>query len=202
MIVIYISGHPLEKVREEIERQTNINSLNMKEILEEEENGEKSDYKDGQVVKYAGIISSIKKKYTKNNTIMEFVTVDDLYGSTEVIVFESCYQKAMNILLEDNVVLVTGRLSIRENSDISIIAMDITPLEKKEKSILTLDITSIDETTKVKLRGAIRFFSGERNNLPVEIIDGEERKKCGAIFSNKDTIKQFKEILGEERVKV
>ena len=202
MIGIYISGHPLEKVREEIERQTNINSLNMKEILEEEENGEKSDYKDGQIVKYAGIISSIKKKYTKNNTIMEFVTVDDLYGSTEVIVFESCYQKAMNILLEDNVVLVTGRLSIRENSNISIIAMDITPLKKKEKNILVLDITNTDEATKVKLRGTIRFFSGERNNLPVEIIDGEERKKCGAIFSNKDTIKQFKEILGEERVKV
>ena len=47
---------------------------------------------DGQFVKYAGIITSVKKKFTKTNKIMAFVTVEDLYGPTEVIVFENCYQ--------------------------------------------------------------------------------------------------------------
>jgi DNA polymerase-3 subunit alpha len=202
MLGIYISGHPLEKIKDEIKRQTNINSLKMQELLEQIENGETTSYKDGQTVKYAGIISSIKKKYTKNNTLMAFVTIEDLYGTSEVIVFESCYQKVANCLIEENIVLVTGRLSIREDSNISIIAFDITDLKKQEKVTLQLDITGIDEETKKKLRGAIRFFTGEKNNLPIEIKDGEQIMKSGAIFSNKDTIKQFKEILGEERVKI
>ena len=126
----------------------------------------------------------------------------DLYGTTEVIVFESCYQKAVNYLIEDNIVLVTGRLSIKEETNVTIVANDITELKKKERNILQLDITGIDEETKAKLRGAIRFFSGDRNNIPVQIIDGEDIKPCGGIFSNRDTIKQFKEILGEERVKI
>jgi DNA polymerase-3 subunit alpha len=133
---------------------------------------------------------------------MAFVTIEDLYGTSEVIVFESSYQKVANCLIEENIVLVTGRLSIREDSNISIIAFDITDLKKQEKVTLQLDITGIDEETKKKLRGAIRFFTGEKNNLPIEIKDGEQIMKSGAIFSNKDTIKQFKEILGEERVKI
>lgn len=202
MLGIYISGHPLEKLRQEIEKQTNINTIEIEEILEQIENGEDTNYKDGQTVKYAGIISSIKKKYTKNNTLMAFVTIEDLYGTTEVIVFESCYQKSANYLMVDNVVLVTGRLSIREDTNISIVANDITELTKRDTVTLKLDITGLDEETKEKLRGAIRFFTGERNNLPVQIIDGEEIKPCGGIFSNRNTIQQFKDILGEDRVEI
>ena len=202
MLGIYLTGHPLEKIRGEIQRQTNINTLQMREMIDQIENGEKTGFKDGDIVKYAGIITSIKKKFTKNNSIMEFVTVEDLYGSTEVIVFESCYQKAINYLLEDNVILVTGRISIKDDTNVTIVANDITELKKKEKTVLRLDITGIDEETKVKLRGAIRFFSGERNNLAVEIKDKEDIRPCGGIFLNRDTIQQFKEILGEERVKI
>ena len=202
MLGIYISGHPLEKLRQEIEKQTNINTIEIEELLEQIENGEDTNYKDGQTVKYAGIISNIKKKYTKNNTLMAFVTIEDLYGTTEVIVFESCYQKSANYLMVDNVVLVTGRLSIREDTNISIVANDITELTKRDTVTLKLDITGLDEETKEKLRGAIRFFTGERNNLPVQIIDGEEIKPCGGIFSNRNTIQQFKDILGEDRVKI
>ncbi len=202
MLGIYISGHPLEKLRQEIEKQTNINTMDMKEMLEQIENGESTSYKDGQIVKYAGIISSIKKKYTKNNTLMEFVTVEDLYGSTEIIVFENCYQKASNLLMVDNIILVTGRLSIRDDSDISIVASDISEIKKRDTKTLKLDITGIDEATKQKLRGALRFFSGDRNNLPVEIIEDEVVKPCAGIFSNRDTIRQFYDILGKERVKI
>ena len=133
---------------------------------------------------------------------MAFVTIEDLYGTTEVIVFESCYQKSANYLMVDNVVLVTGRLSIREDTNISIVANDITELTKRDTTILKLDITGLNEDTKEKLRGALRFFTGDRNNLPVQIIDGEVVKPCGGIFSNRNTIQQFKDILGEERVKI
>ena len=88
MLGIYISGHPLQKLREQIEKQTNINTMELRKIdnqmnsnmNEEGQVTEKLKYKDGQQIKYAGIITSIKKKYTKNNKIMAFVTIEDLYG--------------------------------------------------------------------------------------------------------------------------
>ena len=72
---------------------------------------------------------------------------------------------------------------------------------KKEKK-LVLDSRGIDEETKSKLRGAIRFFMGDRNNMKVEIIDEEGTKPCGAIFINQNTVEQFEEILGKDRVDI
>ena len=205
MLGIYISGHPLEKLKEEILRQSNIDTVKMKEAAENLNNGvaEKSlEYKDGQIVKYAGIITSIKKKYTKNNTLMAFITVEDLYGQAEIIVFENTYNKSSSSLIEENIVLVTGRLSLREDEEPKIVAISIEELKEKKEKKLVLDIRGVDEETKEKLRGAIRFFMGDRNNLKVEIIDEEGNKPCGAIFMIKDTREQFEEILGKERVQI
>ncbi len=202
MLGIYISGHPLEKLKTEILKQTNIDTMKMKEIMEASENGGRTEFKDGQIVKYAGIVTSVKKKYTKNNTVMAFVTIEDLYGPAEIIVFENCYLGAQDKLIEENIVLVTGRLSIREEEEPTIIASSIENLSEKKEKKLVLDIRGIDEETKEKLRGTLRFFMGDRNNIKVEIIDEEGTKPCGAIFMIKDTVEQFKEILGEERVSV
>ena len=141
MLGIYISGHPLEKIREQIIATTNISSLQMREIDEmnstvsqNEENTEirvkeSTKFEDGQQVKIAGIITSVKKKYTKNNKIMAFVTIEDLYGSAEIIVFEPTYMKAQDILVEENIVIINGRLSIREDDATKIVANDIKNFE-------------------------------------------------------------------------
>ena len=212
MLGIYISGHPLAKLQEKIKANTNINTLQMISMKEE-----KDFSKDGKPVKYAGIITSVKKKYTKNNTIMAFVTVEDLYGSTEIIVFDSCYNRSSGVLLEDNIVLVDGRLSIREEDDVKIVANSITDFETVAKQaqetetvmkqeqrpkVLILDIQNASEEQKSRLRGAIRFFMGDRNNIAVKVQDKEGLKPCGAIYLNEEILKEFKEILGEENVKI
>ncbi len=194
MLGIYLSGHPLEKLKNEILNQTNINTMKMKGLMEEV-NEARLEYKDGQIVKYAGIVTSVKKKFTKKNTIMAFVTIEDLYGQAEIIAFENVYLSAQDKLMEENIVLVTGRLSIREEEAPTIIAMSIDDLAEKKEKKLELDIRGIEEETKAKLRGAIRFFMGDRNNIKVEIIDEEGTKPCGAIFLLGDTVEQFKEIL-------
>ena len=81
-------------------------------------------------------------------------------------------------------------------------AISIEELKERKEKKLVLDIRGVDEETKEKLRGAIRFFMGDRNNLKVEIIDEEGNKPCGAIFMIKDTREQFEEILGKERVQI
>ena len=203
MIGIYISGHPLEKFKDAIQRQTNINSIQIKDL--NVENAGK--FKDGQNVKYAGTITSVKKKYTKRNTIMAFVTVEDLYGSAEIVVFDSVFSRCDNILVEENIVLVEGRLSIKEDEDARIIVQNIKEFSEENnagdhvrKNTVLIDITELNENQKERLKGAIRFFSGDRVNMKISVLDKAQEKPCGAIYLTEAILEQFKEIVGEENV--
>lgn len=149
MLGIYISGHPLEKIKSQIELQTTINTYQMKKINSDIEETGMSEFEDNQFVKYAGIVTSVKKKYTKTNKLMAFITVEDMYGPTEVIVFENCYQNCANILVEDSIILVEGRLSVREDEDTKIVARDIKEFGIQKKKILSINITELDEESKI-----------------------------------------------------
>ena len=209
MLGIYVSGHPLEKIRNQIIATTNISSAQMKEIdeinsiSEDEENSdirvkERNRFVDGQEVKIAGIITSVKKKYTKNNKIMAFITLEDLYGSAEIIVFEPTYLKAQNILVEENIVIIDGRLSVREDDATKIVAREIRNFGENKPKMLILNITNTSEEQKAKLRGAIKFFNGEQNNISVAIKIGEDLKSCGAIYLTDEILKVFEDIIGKE----
>ena len=65
-----------------------------------------------------------------------------------------------------------------------------------------LDITNTNDEQKERLRGAIRFFSGEKNNIPIQIINGVKKDMAGGIFMNNGTLEEFKEIVGEDNAKV
>ena len=205
MLGIYISGHPLEKMREQIMHSTNINSLDLSKIAEQadttniEENTQqiqnaKPKFVDGQKVKYAGIITSIKKKYTKNNKIMAFITIEDLYGTAEIIAFENAVVNAGKSLIEENIVVVDGRLSIRDDQEPTIIANEIKDLGEEKPNVITFDITNYTEEQKEKLRCAIKYFSGDRNNMNVQVKIGEDIKPCGAIYYNDEVKKIFDRI--------
>ena len=205
MLGIYISGHPLEKMREQIMHSTNINSLDLSKIAEQadttniEENTQqiqnaKPKFVDGQKVKYAGIITSIKKKYTRNNKIMAFITIEDLYGTAEIIAFENAVVNAGKSLIEENIVVVDGRLSIRDDQEPTIIANEIKDLGEEKPNVITFDITNYTEEQKEKLRCAIKYFSGDRNNMNVQVKIGEDIKPCGAIYYNDEVKKIFDRI--------
>mgnify|MGYP004458615381 FL=1 len=207
MIGFYISGHPLEKYREQIEKTSNINSIQ----LSGEDLEQGMELKDGQFVKYIGIVTSIKKKYTKNNTIMAFVTIEDLYGTAEIIVFDSVYSKASNILIEDSIVLVEGRISIREDEASTIVARDIKlfntesttkPEINNQRKKLIINIVNLDDETRNRLKGAIKFFSGDRANILLNIEDNEGIKPCAGIFITDKILNEFKEIVGNENVTI
>ena len=212
MLGIYISGHPLEKLREQIEKQTNINTIELRNLDEQMSSNlnqpemellkqnAKPKYHDGQNIKYAGIITSIKKKYTKNNKIMAFVTIEDLYGTAEIIVFENAYIKSGKSLVEENIVMVDGRLSIREDDTTTIIANEIKDFGEQKQNILILDITNSDEKEKDKLRGAIKYFNGDKNNINVFVKINDEEKSCGQIYLTDNILEIFKNIIGNTNV--
>ena len=203
MLGLYISGHPLEPLKQEIEEQTNINTLKMLEIKEQMENLEQDvEYKDEQFVKYAGIITKVKKKYTKKNTIMAFVTIEDLYGECEIIVFDNCYNRYSNYLIEDNLVLVDGKLSIREDDDIKIVASSIRTLKKQMKKILWVNVTNLTIEERKKLKGALRFFSGDRVNISMVIEQNGEQKPAGSIYLTEEILENLQEIAQKENIKI
>ena len=198
-----------------------IDEQNSSEENEENKVQEILKYEDGQEVRIAGIITSVKKKYTKNNKIMAFVTIEDLNGSVEIIIFEPTFLKYQDKLLEENIIMIKGRLSIREDDNTKIVAQEIrnfgekfsensNKYENKKQNVqnteiqkpkhLVIDITNMEETEKAKLRGAIRFFNGERNNIPVAVKTGDEIKPCGAIHLTEEILKEFEEIAGKQNV--
>ena len=152
---------------------------------------------------------------------MAFVTLEDLYGNMEVIAFENAYMAAGASLMEENIVLVEGRLSIREEDEnITIIASKIvqfgvtlgtfpndasvpfvTSENNTKRKILEINITNLTEEQKNKLRGALKFFSGDKNNTPVQIINGENKMPAGGIFLNRNTLDEIQYIVGSENCK-
>lgn len=215
MLGIFLSGHPLDKYREMIEKQTNITTVDMNKINEDiAEFGESKEYKDGQNVKYAGVITKINKKFTRNNTTMAFLRVEDFFGSAEIIVFDSVFSKNIDIILEDNVIIIDGRISLREEEPVKIVASSITEFSENrvhtnEQGVklnkiktLNIDITNLTEDEKNRLRGTIKFFSGDKSNARIEITDNGEIKPCGTIYLTDEIIKAFEDIVTKSNIKL
>ena len=79
-----------------------------------------------------------------------------------------------------------------------IVAREIKNFGESKPKMLILNITNTTEEQKAKLRGAIKFFTGELNNISVAIKIGEDVKSCGAIYLTEDILKVFEEIVGKE----
>ncbi len=139
MLGLYVSGHPLKEFEEEILEQATINSsdFNAAGIEESDDSMSGSDSKniiDGVLVTVGGIITEIKAKTTKSNNLMAFVTLEDLYGSMEVIVFPAVLKRHKELLVNENAVFIDGRISIKEEEQPKIICDSVRMIQKKENT--------------------------------------------------------------------
>ena len=110
---IYLSGHPLEEYEEKWRK--NISAVTADFMLDEETNAVK--IKDNQSVVIGGIITEKTIKYTKQNKAMAFITVEDLFGTVEVIIFPRDYEKYSRYLNEDEKVFVAGHANVEEDKN-------------------------------------------------------------------------------------
>ena len=129
MLGIYVSGHPLDKIYRHLAKIVTINGKDKRDIINAEGSEATTKFKDGQKVRYAGIISKITKKYTKNKKILTFLEVEDIYDTIEIMVFEQVYEKSLQDIQEGNIVGVVGRLNIKDNNPPIIVADNITKVE-------------------------------------------------------------------------
>jgi len=112
MLGLYVSDHPLLGIRESLVNQTEYSTIELKE------------QKDGTVAWIGGIITKITKLTTKKGDIMLFLNLEDLDGSVEVIVFPATYEKYKDLVAEDKIVLVKGRLDVKED-ELKVISLEI-----------------------------------------------------------------------------
>lgn len=110
---IYLSGHPLEEYEEKWRK--NISAVTT-DFLLDEESGEVK-LKDNQNVTIGGMITEKTIKYTKNNKTMAFLSVEDLFGTVEVIVFPQDYERYHALLNEDEKVFIRGHASVEEDKN-------------------------------------------------------------------------------------
>ncbi len=134
MLGLYISGHPLDEFADEIKSLVTVFSYDFE--LSDEGASNESRLIDDQFVRIAGIVTDIKSISTKNNKMMAFVNVEDLYGQMEVIVFPNVYEKYASFLTNDSQIIVEGRISVKEEEQPKILADKIRVLESRNKNNL------------------------------------------------------------------
>lgn len=202
---IYISGHPLEPYKSEIERVSTITTFDL--LNSGEEIGEEIDGPtDGTRIVLGGIIVEKKNKITKNNNMMAFITLEDLYGAIECIVFPTTFERFNNLLAEDKVVVVEGKISLSEVEEPKIIVERISELNQYNRGKLYLKISSNKElNTFYRIKDILKKYSG---NTPVYVYLEKENKIFMAdrdlwidMYDN-NVITELKNFLGEDSVKI
>lgn len=142
MLGLYISGHPLREYEDQLNKYVTVFSsdLNLNAGNGEEEMGinEVRGLTDGQIVVVGGIIAGKKTKMTKSNNIMAFVTLEDLHGSMELIVFPKILSQYSDLITEDNIVLVKGRISMKEEELPKVICEEISTLKKTDNNFYSI----------------------------------------------------------------
>ncbi|MBU5226402.1 DNA polymerase III subunit alpha [Clostridium senegalense] len=210
MTGIYLSGHPLDDYEKSLKMQTSHNisdllkSENLEDNIDIEEDTSKVSDNDRVIV--GGLISTVNRKITKNNTMMAFLTLEDLYGAIEVVVFPKTFERYRNLLNEDEVVLVKGRVAVREDEQNKILCEQIDPLVNISKDKIYV---LIEDKSKLKLatEEIKRKFLDLKGNTPVYLCTADDRKSYlldkGYWLENEyDSIKLLKDIFGENNVKV
>ncbi|MCH5264673.1 MAG: DNA polymerase III subunit alpha [Lachnospiraceae bacterium] len=128
---VYISGHPLEEYVSLLERNITRTTADFLPAEGEEE----PKVKDQERAVIGGMITAKTVKTTRTNNLMAFITIEDLYGTAEVIVFPKDYEKNRNVLEEDRKVFVQGRVTVEEDKPAKLICSRIIPFDEMDKEL-------------------------------------------------------------------
>ena len=124
---MYLSGHPLSEYKSELDRKTSINMKKINELKEDEKTYMK--LRDREVI-MGGMVIAKRIMTTKRNEIMAFITLEDLYGTIEVVVFPQTLKKFNILLNDDSIILIKGAISI-DDDEAKLIARDIKDINEE-----------------------------------------------------------------------
>ena len=200
---MYVSGHPLLEHADEIEEFTSVDfsdSLSLKK---------------NEVVTVGGMVTKITKKYDRRNRAMAFFEMDCFGGTVEVIAFSDCFEKYENLIEEDAVIFINGKMADDTNfSDLKVMADKIVSVENareyfSRKLIINLSSQNVSPEDIEDLYEFSRRFPGDCNLLfhlsnpnpalskPVTVLAHNIK-----ISTDKNFIKQLRDKYGKENIRV
>jgi len=203
---IYISGHPMDDYRKYL-RNTHVVPIGS--LMAEE-----STYQDDQIISVAGIIQNVKMKTTRNNSVMAYVTMEDDTASVEMLAFSNVLNQYSGYLRENSPVVVTGRLSLRDDKEPQIVINRARPIsdfesgdfqpepEKRSAPIqrgrLYLRLPSEGDSRYPKVRAILNMFPGDSTAIMYFADTGIRRgTRCDLRIN---MLEELKNVLGEGNV--
>ena len=197
---IYVSGHPLD----ELEDKWKSHITNISIDFNEPEEGEDPKVKDKSKVTVGGIINTLTKKFTKKGQQMAFITLEDLVGTVEVIVFPRQYEQYRTLMEEGQIIFVSGEAQIEENNDGKIIANNISSFGDMPSKIW-VSFKNKDEYFEKEKEFENLLWENHGNDIVmVYLAEAKQVKQMDSKFNvngSSEFIAKLKEIYGEENVK-
>ena len=189
---LYISGHPLMDYEDVLSKHCNSLSIDM------------ATKKDRQKVTYGGMIAARSIKYTRStNKPMAFITVEDMYGTVEVIVFSHLYEQYGTRLLTDTVIVIEGQVSLREDEEPALIADNIKFYEDLgKKNTLWIKIPKDKQEILPTITDILSTHSGD---IQAKIYDEANNKKFiyeGKINPTDGLVESLETLLGVGNIKL
>jgi DNA polymerase III subunit alpha len=192
---LYVSDHPLTPIRMELRRKTDcsINELERR--------------RDGEIVVVGGIVGSLKQMTTKKGDPMVFAALEDVTGSCEVVAFNSVYQHARELLVQDKVIVVRGRIDQKGAGETKLVAMEITGFEatpERREVRLKVDARIAPAGIVRELASLVKDFPGEAP-VYVDLVTsmGSKLLELGPNYRVRpvpDFFAEVKHLLGEAAV--
>ncbi|HQM97364.1 MAG TPA: DNA polymerase III subunit alpha, partial [Clostridia bacterium] len=218
---LYMTGNPLDEYRGVL-KEMNLLKCSCKKTDPDEEEAVKLN--DNEKVRVAGIINSIQRKLTKNNEMMAFIVIEDLYDTMEVIVFPKILEKYTSLLLPEKKIIVNGRISLKQDT-VKLIAEDICELNiKKDDCSAVYDCNIENNVEQEKLNNEIyisegkklyvngnninlsnfeafvKYFTGNSTLIVVKNVDGSKMIKTMYYNQDADIINEMADLFGKENM--
>ena len=196
---IYITGHPMDDYRAYLK---NTHVMPIGTLMDPE-----SKLRDDEIVSVAGIVQSEKTKTTRNNSVMAYITMEDDTASVEMLAFSSVLGQFGNYLKENSAVVITGRLSLRDDKDPQIIINRVRPItdyserpeqEQRAPTTLYLRLPGEEGPLYPKVRAILNMFPGSSSAV-IYFADTKVRRGTRCAFGE-SMLRELKNLLGEANV--
>ena len=198
---VYISGHPLEQYVGLLER--NITNRTTDFVTADGEMAPK--VRDQAPAVIGGMITAKTVKTTRTNSLMAVITLEDLYGTVEVIVFPRDYDKNRSVIEEDRKVLIKGRVTVEEDKPAKLICSEILPFDELDKDLWLQFETRADyEREERFVLDAVRRYDG-RDMVHIYLHKERAHKLLPRSYATRaegELLEILRDRLGADNVKV
>ncbi len=208
-IGVYVTGHPLDAYKQAIARMSSFSTTDLSD-----DDGNIISQFDGQHHQLVGQISRLSKKNTKSGNVMAFVTLQDYGGEIEVVIFSRVLERYRQLLKEDQIIAVSGHISIKSADEVSLIAEQIKPVgmaqsverqtepDGASQTVIYLRVARLSQRHRQILDSLSRRHRGNQLIKIFQSASGEVLLYKQRIAITADAIAAFKQHFGAENVRL